>query len=292
MPTPEDPHQPGTDDARRERLVLFALGEPVDESFERHLSTCAECSEDLDAYRHSVALARAGADDRSALEDVPPPSVWAGISRTLGLDATLGATLRATLDESRAGTADAAGAATRPTAPATRSVPYDVGPRSWSHPRRPDEVNQARYRRWRTALVAAAAAIVIGVSVTAGVLIGRDHGSPAAAQVLYQGQLSQQTGGPANVSGHATVHTQGGGLAVSVDSAGLPLRQGYYQVWLYDPAHKHMLPIGVLGRDGTGTFPLAADVDLRLYDIVDISAQDYDGVYTHKTTVLQGPLRQ
>ena len=42
-----------------------------------------------------------------------------------------------------------------------------------------------------------------------------------------------------------------------------------------------------------GTFTVAGSIDLRSYDVVDVSAQDYGGTtVVHQQSVLQGPLTQ
>ena len=73
---------------------------------------------------------------------------------------------------------------------------------------------------------------------------------------------------------------------------GLPLRQGYYEVWLFNPSSNQMVAVGTLADNGTGSFPVPAGLDPHAYHVVDVSAQDYDGDPAHKQSVLRGQLTQ
>ncbi len=149
-----------------------------------------------------------------------------------------------------------------------------------------------RGRRWRYNLVAAAAVVLLAVAGAGGFLLGR-HGHTGQPAAASHAVLSPQAGGPANVTGKATVHSTDQGRQLTITSDGLPLRQGYYEVWLYNPANGGMQPVGALADDGSGTFTIAGSIDLRSYDVVDVSAQDYGGsTVVHQQSVLQGPLTQ
>jgi Anti-sigma-K factor rskA len=143
--------------------------------------------------------------------------------------------------------------------------------------------------RWRLGLVAAAVAVL---AAGVGFAVGRatDSTSPSAAG---RARLTAQPGGPADVAGVAQVHVTNAGHQLTVRSTGLPLRPGYYEVWLYNARTGGMQPVGALGDDGKGTFTLAGNIDLHSYDIVDVSAQDYGGsTVVHQQSVLQGLLTQ
>jgi Anti-sigma-K factor rskA len=79
-----------------------------------------------------------------------------------------------------------------------------------------------------------------------------------------------------------------------VTTSGLPPRNGYYEVWLYDPTANNMVAIGALGDGGRGTFTLPAGINLQNYHVVDVSAQDYVGgsVIAHAQSVLRGQFTQ
>jgi hypothetical protein len=98
--------------------------------------------------------------------------------------------------------------------------------------------------------------------------------------------------GPPTAHGTATVTQGEAGTTLSVAASHLPLRQGYYEVWLYNPQADKMIAVGTLGSGGDGVWTLASTIDLRSYSVVDVSAQDFDGNPAHKDSVLQGPLTQ
>ena len=98
--------------------------------------------------------------------------------------------------------------------------------------------------------------------------------------------------GPSTAHGTATVTQTPDGLTLNVAARQLPLRQGYYEVWLYDPTANQMVAVGTLGAGGDGVWTLASTIDLRSYSVVDVSAQDFDGDPAHKDSVLRGALTQ
>jgi anti-sigma-K factor RskA len=162
-----------------------------------------------------------------------------------------------------------------------------------AHRRDAPAILPARHRmRWRYALAAAAAAVVTMAAAGGGYLLGRHSDGPAATAASHA-ILRAQPGAPVGVAGTAVVHATDQGHQLTIDSSGLPLRHGYYEVWLYNPASGGMQPVGALADDGSGTFTVAGSIDLRSYDVVDISAQDYGGsTVVHQQSVLQGPLSQ
>lgn len=252
-----DPHDPRFDLDRQDNIVLLALGETVDPAFEAHRTTCTQCQAEVAAYSQTVGLARESTEHREDLDSLPPPAVWAGIAAELGMGRT-----------------------------SIAGVPSTVGALA-SSPR------HRRHRvRWRSAMLVAAAVVILAAGVGAGIVVGRQHSSTPATRA--DAQLGQMAGGPTGVSGTAVVHASGRGEQLIVATRNLPLRQGYYQVWLFSPAANNMIPVGALAADGTGTFPVPANVDLRSYDVVDVSAQDFGGTDTvvHKQSVLRGGLTQ
>ncbi len=188
-------------------------------------------------------------------EAVPPPSIWSGIAAELGFDAA-------------------------------RDAARDAAPAAV------DELSVRRRRRWRAALAAAAAALIV-VAGGVGFAVGRStDGTPVTT--ASKAKLAPQPGGPNGAAGTAKVRaTSSGGHQLTVSSTGLPLRQGYYEVWLYDAKSGNMQPVGALADNGRGSFTLAGSIDLRAFDVVDVSAQDYTGsTVVHATSVLRGPLTQ
>ena len=63
---------------------------------------------------------------------------------------------------------------------------------------------------------------------------------------------------------------------------------GFYEVWLLQPDSGKMLPVGVLGASGSGTYTLPAGV-LGRYADVDVSRERDDGNPAHSAdSVLRG----
>ena len=146
-------------------------------------------------------------------------------------------------------------------------------------------------QRWRTAVLAGAAAVLVATGVGAGYALGqRDTASHVS--VASTARLGAMPGGPTDVSGAAIIHTTGDGQQLSISTRGLPLRQGYYEVWLYNPSSNQMVAVGTLADNGTGSFPVPTGLDPHAYHVVDVSAQDYDGDPAHKQSVLRGQLTQ
>lgn len=253
-------HDPSFSDDRLDHLVLLALGEAAPAAFEAHHADCAECQQDLAAISHTVALGREGVANPQYLDARPPASVWAGIAAEVGLDS-------APPRHRRASARPAAGAR-------RRRLPL----------------------RSRYAVAAAAAVLACGVAVSGGYLAGRSAG-PQPTRLAANAQLATVRGGPTQSTGAAAVHVSGDGRQLTVTTAGLPLRNGFYEVWLFDPdrgSSGDMVAVGALGDRGRGTFTLPGGIDLRNYHVVNISAQDYGGgsSIVHAQSVLQGSLSQ
>ena len=267
-----DPHDPRFELDRQDNIVLLALGERVDADFDLHRSSCVQCQADIAAYSETVGIARETSEHRDELEAVPPPSVWAGISAELGLAA-------AAAPQSRSSTE----------APAWSSddAPSDEGASAAHTPR------HRRHRmRWRTTMLTVAAAVILAAAVGAGGFVLGRHSTGSSTRATAA--LAHIPGGPDGATGTATVRTSESGDQLIVSTHNLPLRQGYYQVWLYNPNAKDMIPVGTLAGNGSGTFPVPGGVDIRSYDVVDVSAQNFSGGNTtvHAQSVLQGPLTQ
>ena len=144
-------------------------------------------------------------------------------------------------------------------------------------------------RNW---LIAAAIAVLAAAGgIAGGIAIGRNNPAGSVAQGPSTELVPLPTG-PSGVQGSATVVRAPDGATLNVDTQHLPLRQGFYQVWLYDQVADKMVPIGTLGGNGQGSFTLSPSIDLRSYNIVDVSAQDLNGDPAHGDSVLRGTLTQ
>ena len=155
-------------------------------------------------------------------------------------------------------------------------------------PTPPVAIGVAR-RGWRAGLTAACAAVLLVVAGTAGYLLG-DRRSGESARASAIAHLVAMPGGPAHVTGTAYVRAAGGTTELTVTTDGLPLREGYYEVWMFDPATNEMVAIGTLAQNGAGDFPMPPGLNPNAYHVVDVSAQKYDGNPAHQLSVLRGPL--
>jgi hypothetical protein len=240
-----------------EQLSLLALGGPADQESGEHLRTCVDCAGELDALRTVTDLTREAVAERE-LPD-PPEHLWRRIAAEAGVP------------ETPSGPVRPMGLPAHRREPDTGTGGADGRRRGWLRP--------------ATALLAAAVAGVAGtlVAVRPWQTVQPAALSPAAV-------LAPVDGRPAGASGSAVVVEGGAGPQLRVTAAGLPLQDGYYEVWVYD-GRRNMVSLGVLGRDSAATLPLPPTLDLREYPVVDVSQERYDGDQTHSTTsVLRGTL--
>ncbi len=274
-----------------DEIVLLALGDHAGEASEaaaggssdigddsrRHLEHCTVCRTELSQLTRTVELARAAGEVGPQNPVVLPPSIWNGIAAELGIgvDPPSGQSARSNERTRTAQEVPATGPAHRidRRRPAGRTAPRRMS------------------TGWRRALVAAAVVIAVAVGTVTGVAIGRRDDTTAVA-VRYQADLRPIAEGPADAHATAVVTQADGMQTLKVSARQLPLRQGYYEVWLYNPTADKMVAVGTLGSTGDGVFTLASTIDLRSYSVVDVSAQDFDGNPAHKDSMLQGPLTQ
>jgi hypothetical protein len=256
-----------------DQLTLLALGEPAeDEAATDHLAGCPDCLAELAALTETVALARAGGPDTAP---PPPPGVWAGIAARLDLD-----------DTAETDTAETDTAGTDTADPHTAGG--DLGPA------RGAEVIALPWWR-RTAALATAAALALLVALGAGWLIGRAGGTDApASTVVSSADLRPLPDSPEQAAGgSARIQRSADGSLLVIDATGLPAPDGFYEVWLFDPASGAMVPMGNLDPSQRGTFPMPPNLDPGRYPVVDISAEKFDNDPEHsEVSVLRGELNQ
>ena len=272
-------------------LVLLALGDhagdvaatnDIGDDPRRHLEHCAACRTELDQLSHTVDLARAAGQVGPHSPVVLPPSIWNGIAAELGIGVDPLSDEPAELAEQRAD--DLMGE--------TSLQPSRLRGSRRDRPEFPAPHSRGGLTTaWRRGLLVAAVVVAVAVGITTGVAIGQRQATPSAA-VQYQADLKPMAAGPADAHATAVVTRTDGAQTLTVAAQQLPLRQGYYEVWLYDPTADKMVAVGTLGSAGDGAFTLASTIDLRSYSVVDVSAQDFDGNPAHKTSMLQGPLTQ
>lgn len=282
-----------------DHIVVLALGErsaeneqgdgralsTLDESSRAHLQDCVLCRSELAGLTRTVELARS-VNDLGPTTPVLPASIWTGIAAELGIGA----------DPARAQPTPSPDRAIADVPPQRLSVPADSSPAGATalHRRRPAGERSRPDRRtltWRRGLLVAAVVVAAAVGAATGVVIGQRNDTTTAA-VEYQADLKPMPAGPVDAHATATVTQGDGSQTLTVNARQLPLRQGYYEVWLYNPTADKMVAVGTLGAAGDGEFTLASTIDLRSYSVVDVSAQDFDGNPAHKLSMLQGPLTQ
>ncbi|MBC9715204.1 anti-sigma factor [Streptomyces sp. TRM66268-LWL] len=239
-------------------LAELALGQlPSDHraTVLAHLSGCKRCASEAAALRRVVDAARS-----SSLDDlpVPPPDrVWASIAAELGFDDRSAAT---------------------PGEPVTAQEPPAVE----------DSARTPRALARRIAVLLAAGCLAVGVLL----------GSSATWWQMRDGGPTGEGAPLAPVSAAAakgvvrfdrSPHARD---RIHVEVSGLPRTRGYFEVWLMDATRTQLIPVGVLGPQGSATLPLPDRVDLSHYPLVDVSHQHYNGDPAHSgTSVVRGPLK-
>ncbi|MEO8107171.1 MAG: anti-sigma factor, partial [Actinomycetes bacterium] len=97
--------------------------------------------------------------------------------------------------------------------------------------------------------------------------------------------LPQHQGG-----GTAEIIETDAGAELIVDASDLSSGDGFYEVWLIDPATSQMIGLGAL-IDNSGRFPIPDGLDLSRYTLVDVSLEPLDGDPVHSTdSVVRGEL--
>ncbi|MET3804621.1 hypothetical protein ABIB25_001616 [Nakamurella sp. UYEF19] len=299
-----------------DQLVLLALGEwnprsagsgrPAlgdDVAPDAHLLACVRCRDELAQLEYTVHLAREAGELGLQADVVLPQSIWSGIAQELGIGSSLAGEAGARNPVVDGSTVVGAQAIAPGRQSTNRRVYFDeTGPRNAARESTPRSYQDGSGRpgargKWRTrrvairrGLVTAAVVVAVGIGIGTGLAInGRD--TPAAA-VQSQAQLAPIDSGSATSHGTAVVTQGTSGLSLHVTARQLPLRQGYYEVWLYNPTADQMVAVGTLGAGGDGVWSLSSAIDLQAYSVVNVSAQDFDGNPAHKSSVLQGPLTQ
>lgn len=277
-----------------DEMVLLALGERSGDdapagssgqslSPQQHLRECAVCRAELAQLTHTVQLARQAGELGLQAPVVLPASIWNGIAGELGIGSSSGVS----------GEVDAV------YVPGQRinRVPVDASAEATDDRRPPAGApnpvlrERSRGHGLRRGLLVAAVVIAVGVGIGTGVAIGRREAPPVVA-LQSQAVLKPIATGPPTAHGTATVTQGTAGTTLRVAARELPLRQGYYEVWLYNPQADKMVAVGTLGSGGDGIWTLASTIDLRSYSVVNVSAQDFDGNPAHKDSVLQGALTE
>ena len=237
-----------------EQLALAALREPLPADDSTHLAACTECRAEVASLQRAVdavAVPQLAAPGPSV---APPPGVWDAIAAATGVSATVRADVVAD-----------------PPAP---------------QPERAAEVLPFRSRR-RPLLLVAAAAVLAGAAVGAGVVAvtqNQEEGEAVTA-VALDPLADNEASGRAEV-----VELEDGSRVVQVELDAPALDDEYYELWLIDREVVGMVPLGVV-RPGAQTVELPADLDLGQFPLVDVSVEPLDGDPTHSgVSVARGEL--
>lgn len=280
-------------------IALLALGER-DDTPQTHLRACPACRDELTQMTRTVELARNGGDLGLQTPVLLPPGIWTGIAEDLGIGVPrprvsgtneLGTGRLGASAPTGAGGRGAAGSSSGPGTPDLPRTSNWAESTGAPEPARPAIGPHRRRPFVRRGLLVAATVIAVAGGVLGGVAIGQSD-SVAAPAVQSQAALAPMPSAPASAHGSASVTLGAAGLSLHVSAEALPLRQGYYEVWLYDATADQMIAVGTLGTGGDGVWTLASTIDLRSYNVVDVSAQDFDGNPAHKDSVLRGTLTQ
>ena len=281
-------------------LALLALDEAVGSAEDHHhLADCAACQDDLAAFEAVVGLGR-----RTTDEDVlhaPPPEVWDRIRDELGLQPRpdqrsgssvngFGTTLR------RPVVSSPAPAAPEPDRPARSGATVGPAPAaggaggsdatetlSTARPGRP-----ASTRGLRAASLALAAALALVVGIGLGANLDRLlPGQTEKASV----QLNALPPWPGS-TGRAVLEEDREGnrtLVVQISSPTPPT--GPREVWLTNSQADPMVAVGFLDGD-EGRFPIAPDIDIADYYLVDVSQEPAKDADPHHSgdSMLRGKL--
>ena len=110
------------------------------------------------------------------------------------------------------------------------------------------------------------------------------------AQLRPIGTLDPAASGTITATEHEGVHTMAVRLSGVPDTAG----GDYLEVWLMDGAGSEIIALGALTRDDTGftgSFTVPSNLPMTRLDVVDVSAERYDGDPGHSgVSILRGTL--
>ena len=130
-------------------------------------------------------------------------------------------------------------------------------------------------RAW---LGAAAAIVVTGLAIGAGILLSRRRNDDVVASTVLSNQGLSPLG--AQSSGDAEIIRRGNSYRLHLDLSGVPNEPAsYVEVWLIDRQINGMISLGPFHGDGNYTIP--PGIDPAKYPIVDVSIEPADGVPTH-----------
>ncbi len=120
------------------------------------------------------------------------------------------------------------------------------------------------------------AALGVAVGATGGGLFWRER----PGQVIFRAVL--RTLDTQVQRGTAELRKKGDQLFLVIDTPEpFTVSSGYIEVWLINTDGERMVSVGVYSSQQQESFPVTQTMIDEAYTIVDISAEDYDGVVTH-----------
>jgi hypothetical protein len=234
-------------------LALIALGETgVTPDAEAHLADCAECRAAVGELRHVVTTGRSLAPDDTVV--APAPAVWDRIATEIG-----------------------SGTATETSSTATGATAAPV-----AEVVSLDDRRAARPRRLLLPVAAAAAVgLIVGIGGTYAAVRTTDAASVAQpAQVMVAALTALDEPNAHGTAVMRVVSASQRTMSVTVANLSSP-PDSFYEVWLMDPSNAHLVSLGVLGPDGTGSYVVPAGLDVQHYSAVDVSLQPFNGSPAH-----------
>jgi len=245
--------RPGTGDVRPDRDDAF-VDDPDDAA--------------TDAVHARIArIAASLGEDPEEAVGPPPAGLWDRIAAATGIDDP---------EAGEDGRSRAGGAVTgRATAPHDGVVSLDGRRRRANRPAR------------RNLPLVAAAAAVLAVVATIGVVAGRDDRGPDVEAEVALAPLESGATGAARLERLPDGSRR---LSLTEEVAAIPAGS-YLEVWLIDPDSglTRMVSLGPAGAGSTFTIP--DGIDPATYRVVDVSIEPADGNPTHSgRSVLRGTL--
>ncbi len=143
-----------------------------------------------------------------------------------------------------------------------------------------------RRRRWVPLVAAAASIALVGA---AGLAIWQFM-KPEQGDVIATATLESFPEWP-DATGEAIVEEAAdGSRVVRLDIIAPELEEEYGEVWLISSDATRLVSLGTVSG-ATSTLPIPAGIDLTIYDLVDVSAEPYDGDPNHSgNSIVRGQL--
>lgn len=262
----------------------------VPAQYASHLADCAACQAAVAATERVIAALHS-----PVTVEEPPPGLWDRIAADLdtesgsdahedGADKTVhaqfpaaGSSATNVADADQDSRSDPAGGSDD----STTAQVHQLQPRS-----------EARRAPWWGVFAAAAAGLLVGGAVIAGIL-DQDTGEedvPVAGSAVGGATLEPVEAD--DFSGQAEMVEMDDGsmeLTIEISSAPDPA-EGYFEVWLRDDEASQLISLGAVTADST-TLQVPAGIDLTEYPVVDVSHEHFDGDPGHSgVTLAAGPM--